>query len=464
MTEANPTPIAAPAIGAFNTLVDRPWFKAGLIALAAIMLLVPLALIGEVTGERDQRRAEAVEGIHRGWAGTQTIAAPVLLVPALQAGASSLDDRVWIAVPASDGELAIDLAAEPRARGIFSTVVYRAQIAGSLRFDDLAESVARVAPGRILWDEALLVAPVSDLRGARLDASMTLGDRRFPLLARDRIEIPGMGTVRAFIARVGDALAEPEARTAPVFTADYALRGSVEFRLAPVARELKVKLASNWPHPSFGAGVLADSRAIRADGFTAQWNLAAAELPRAFAGGDAAASFATELPLLGVSLADPVPAHRLVERAQKYDVLLIAFTFLVFFLFETLWGARLHIVHYAVVGLALCLFYLLLLSFAELIGFVPAYALAAALVVVQASLYGWSLLRSRLKATVFALVLAAAYAYFFVLLMLESHALVAGALALFLGLSVAMYATRRIDWVAAAPVDGKVMPPHAAQT
>jgi len=145
-------------------------------------------------------------------------------------------------------------------------------------------------------------------------------------------------------------------------------------------------------------------------------------------------------------------AHRLVERAQKYDVLLIAFTFLVFFLFETLWGARLHIVHYAVVGLALCLFYLLLLSFAELIGFVPAYALAAALVVVQASLYGWSLLRSPVKAAVFALVLAAAYAYFFVLLMLESHALVAGALALFFGLSVVMYATRRLDWVAAGSV------------
>jgi inner membrane protein len=448
MTEASPTPIAAPAIGSMIALVDRPWFKAGLIALAALMLLVPLALIGEVTGERDQRRAEAIEGIHRGWGSAQTIATPVLLVPALRAGASSLDDRVWIAVPASDGELAIDLAAEPRARGIFSTVVYRARVGGTLRFDDLAESVARAAPGRILWDEALLAAPVSDLRGARLDASMTLGDRRFPLLARDKVEIPGMGIVRAFVAQVGDALAEPEERAAPVFAADYALRGSVAFKLAPVARALKVRLASNWPHPSFGGGVLADTREIRADGFTAQWNLAAAELPRAFAGDADGASVATEVPLLGVSLADPVPPHRLVERAQKYDLLLIAFTFLVFFLFETLWGAKLHIVHYAVVGLALCLFYLLLLSFAELIGFVSAYALAAALVVVQASLYGWSLLRSRLKATVFAVVLAAAYAYFFVLLMLESHALVAGALALFLGLSVVMYATRRLDWVA----------------
>jgi len=128
-------------------------------------------------------------------------------------------------------------------------------------------------------------------------------------------------------------------------------------------------------------------------------------------------------------------------------MLLIAFTFLVFFLFETLWGARLHIVHYAVVGLALCLFYLLLLSFAEIIGFIPAYVAAAALIVAQASLYGWSLLRSRLRAAIFALVLAIAYGYFFVLLMLESHALVAGALALFVGLSVVMYATRRIDWV-----------------
>ncbi len=440
---------AAPASAASGVsglaLLDRPWIKAILIAVTALVLLVPLGLIAGVTGERDARRSAAVEGIHHGWASAQIIATPVLLVPALRAGAMSLDDRIWVTLTPAEATLGVELAAEQRARGIFSTVVYRAQVSGALQFTALAPD----AQGdlRMLWDEALLVAPITDQRGARLDARARIDARSFPLLPREKIEIPGLGPTRALVAALGDALAEPRARDGVRIELEYGMRGSGEFLLTSLAREAKLRVSSNWPHPSFIGGALADHREIAATGFKASWTLAAADLPAQIPSTSEARLRPGDGAMLGVALVDPVPAHRLVERAQKYDLLLIAFTFLVFFLFETLWGARLHIVHYAVVGLALCLFYLLLLSFAEIIGFIPAYVAAAALVVAQASLYGWSLLRSRLRAAIFALVLAIAYGYFFVLLMLESHALVAGALALFVGLSVVMYATRRIDWV-----------------
>ncbi len=434
-----------------SALLDRPWVKATLIALTALVLMVPLAFIAGVTGERDARRLVAVESIHQAWASAQAVATPVLLVPALRAGAMSLDDRIWVTLTPVEAELGIELAAESRARGIFSTVVYRAQVAGALQF--AMPEAAALGDLRLLWDEALLVAPIADQRGAKLDARVRIGVRSFALLPREKIEIPGLGPTKALVAVLGDALAEAPARAGLRIEVEYGMRGSGEFLLTSLARDAKLRVASNWPHPSFIGGALADHREIGATGFKASWTLGAADLPAQILSTSETRLRHGDEATLGVALADPVPAHRLVERAQKYDLLLIAFTFLVFFLFETLWGARLHIVHYAVVGLALCLFYLLLLSFAEIIGFVPAYVAAASLVVAQASLYGWSLLRSRQRAGVFALVLAIAYGYFFVLLMLESRALVAGALALFVGLSVVMYATRRIDWVGSNAVN-----------
>ncbi|MBL8699296.1 MAG: inner membrane CreD family protein [Alphaproteobacteria bacterium] len=440
MTEPTPaTPVPPPA-RARPALSDRLPFRLALIVVAALALLVPLELIGELTREREARRGEAVAGIHRGWGAAQNMVAPLLMVPVVDLAAASIDERGWVVVPATRAALTVELGAEPRARGIFGTVVYRAAVAGELAFAGLEADAPGFAGRRVLWDEALIVAPVTELRGLDGGAGIDLAGRRVPLVVRDAVAVPGLGTVRALVAPLGDgAIASGRLD----LRLDFALRGSVDMRITALAREAVVRIRSAWPHPSFHGGLLPDERSISARGFDALWRSNLPHLPAML---DAATAALVEEATLGVGLVDPVPTYRMVERAQKYDLLLIAFTFLVFFLFETLWGARLHVVHYALVGGALCLFYLLLLSFAELVGFVPAYVAASALVVAQAALYGLSLLRSRERAAAFGALLAGAYAYFFVLLMLESHALVAGALALFAGLSALMYVTRRIDW------------------
>lgn len=436
---APPPPPHRPGIPLF----DRLPVKIATLAVAALALLVPLELIGDLTREREARRAEAVAGIHRGWAGAQQLVAPVLMIPVIDLAAASIDERTWLTIPAASAALDIDLAAEPRARGIFSTVVYRASVAGTLVFAGLDPDGPAFAGRRVLWDEALVVAPVADLRGLAPESAVMLADRRIAFMPREAVVVPGLGSVKALVAPIGEGAARDgrlELRLG------FTLRGSVDMVVAALARESTIRIRSAWPHPSFHGGLLPDERRIGDAGFEAVWRPTMPQLPASIAPNAATTGSLLEEATLGVGLVDPVPTYRMVERAQKYALLLIAFTFLVFFLFETLWGARLHVVHYALVGAALCLFYLLLLSFAEIAGFVPAYVVASALVVAQASLYGLSLLRSRWRAAGFGALLAAAYAYFFVLLMLESHALVAGALALFFGLSALMYVTRRIDW------------------
>jgi inner membrane protein len=449
MTETpNAAAPAVPATQARTPLFDRLGVKAILVTLLAVGLLLPLAWIGELTQERDRRRAEAIEGIHRAWGAAQLIGTPIVVVPVVDAGAISLDERVPVALAAARVDANVDLAAERRARGIFGTVVYRSTVRGQVAFASRDALTAALGGRRALWEEALLVVPVSDYRGVTLDAAVTLGGQRVALEPREGQPVPGIATTKALVAPLGELLGAGGAE----INFEFGVRGSVTLQLAVLARSAEIRMASAWPDPSFLGGALPDSRRVAADGFEASWSIQLSHLPRSSHGaaGGQPRTLQLEEAVIGVALLDSVSTYRMVERAQKYDVLLIAFTFLVFFLFEALWGAKLHLVHYGLVGLALCLFYLLLLGLAELIGFAPAYALASALVVVQASLYGRSLLKSRGLAAAFAALLAAAYADFFVLLTLESYALIAGALALFAGLSAVMFVTRRVDWAAAS--------------
>jgi len=231
------------------------------------------------------------------------------------------------------------------------------------------------------------------------------------------------------------------------FRIHYQVAGSRHLGIVPSAGTTTATLRSPWTAPSFDGAFLPANADIGVDGFSAQWAVSdyARGFPLAWSSGDTPRlKEAISQSAFGVQLIKEVGLYRKTHRAVKYGLLFFAATFLTFLILEVSTGAKLHVLHYGLVGAALCIFYVLLLSLSEVIGFPAAYAASAAAVVAQTSVFTWSVTRLPSAALVFAAVLAGVYAYLYVLLDLEDLALLGGALGLFVLLSAAMYALRGI--------------------
>ena len=222
------------------------------------------------------------------------------------------------------------------------------------------------------------------------------------------------------------------------------LDGSGGLRFAPVAERTEARIASNWPHPSFQGATLPAEHEISDEGFEATWRVPALArgLPRLW--DLEAEQHRLDGLAAGVAIAEPVHLYAKVERAVKYAVLYVALTFLTFLVFELVLGARLHLVQYGLVGLALSLFYLTLLSLAEHVAFGPAYLVAAAVIVAMIAGYAWAALRSRAQAGIVAVALSALYAVLYTILRMEDFALLAGTGLLVLVTALLMGVTRNL--------------------
>lgn len=151
-------------------------------------------------------------------------------------------------------------------------------------------------------------------------------------------------------------------------------------------------------------------------------------------------------------------AYRMVERALKHSVLVLALVFAAFFLFETLGGLRLHAVHYGLVGAAMCLFYLALLALGEVVAPAAAYIGAAVASSALVTLYSVAILQGGARAAVIGALLACVHGILYVVLRMENFALLAGTAALFVALAAVMYFTRNIDWHAQDGAAAEVTP------
>jgi inner membrane protein len=227
-----------------------------------------------------------------------------------------------------------------------------------------------------------------------------------------------------------------------------AFGGSGSLAFAPIGRRTEVSLASPWPSPGFSGRHLPASHSIDRDGFSAKWSIS--NLSRRYGqlwdsgGRSEPAAEAVIDSAFGVMLVNPVDAYRETDRAIKYGIMFIGLTFAACLLFEFATGIRAHAAQYGLIGLSLCVFYLLLLSFAEHVGFGPAYLVSAAAVAAQASVYNWMLHRRRRAALAFGAILAGLFAGLYALLQLEDVALLTGSLVLFAVLSLAMWFTRNL--------------------
>ncbi|MEL7488112.1 MAG: inner membrane CreD family protein, partial [Pseudomonadota bacterium] len=264
--------------------------------------------------------------------------------------------------------------------------------------------------------------------------------------AKDR-RIPDAG-----VALAGGKIANLETMTAPLtVTASMMIGGADRLAIAPFAKDTTATMRSNWETPSFGGGFLPVTHNVgdkTEDGFTADWNIPylARGVPGAGADLDLTSLTQADYRDVAVRFLKSVSPYQSVERALKYAIMFIGLLFLAYFLFETVSEARAHPAQYVLVGLAQTIFYLLLLAFAERIGFDGAFMIASTMTVALTSLYAGSVFRSRVVGAQAFGVAGVIYAFAYLLMRAQENALIAGSLASFTAIAATMYFTRNIDW------------------
>jgi inner membrane protein len=413
----------------------------------ALGLLVPLTWIYALVSERAARRDQAAADIGATWGAPQVVTGPILDVPytAVRRANDGRFERVvyhamWLP---RDLQVEGSLRAETRHRGIFDVVVYHAPMTITGRF--AAPALGDLGAESIDWARTTLNVGLSDPRGLTRRATLKWNGAAIPVTG---------GVVDAGLFRSG--LQAPVAAPAPAggdvsFELTLDLNGTRDLRFVPAAEQTTVALSSNWPHPSFDGQALPQTRQIGSDGFTARWVVQ--DFGRPYPGRWTNAQmkrdelFQAALDSsFGVSLVQPVDIYQQAERSVKYAALFVVLTFLVFFLWEVFHATLLHPVQYTFVGFALCVFYLLLVSLSEHVGFDSAYMASSAATTALIGGYARSILRGNRAALSVAFSLASLYGFLYLLLRLEDYALLAGSIGLFVVLAGVMFITRRMNW------------------
>lgn len=435
-----------------RTFRDSVLFKMIVTGLLILALMIPLSMVRGLIRERTERRDSVVYEIGRTWGGAQVVGGPVLTVPYLahvknDKGVVETWTQLAHFLPETiklDGRLSPTV----RTRGIYDVPVYRVEnLHGSGAFLKPTFTEWGIAPNDILWDKAWLSIGISDMRGIRKEVRMAWADRALVLSPGGGVAGLWATGLRVPISGLGSL---PERQSLP-FAFDLSFQGSQSLEFLPLGKQTAATLSSSWKDPSFTGGFLPDQRAISDKGFQATWSVPyyGRSYPQQWLEAQRE-QLVTEQAVMesafGVSLYTPVDVYQKTERSVKYGMLFLVLTFLAFFLFEVFSPVSLHPMHYLLVGAALCLFYLLLLSVSEQIPFGMAYAAASVAIVLLIAGYSLAILKGKGRAFAMTGMLAVLYGYLYVLLQAEDYALLLGSLGLLVILATVMFLTRKVDW------------------
>ena len=428
--------------------------KLALVGVLLLMLLVPLALLDGLVSERQARGQAVAQDIALSTSGPQQLVGPLLLVEARQlterrrvvteAGVSREETEQasrTVHYLISPTRLAVDnrLRIEQRGRSLFSVPLFHGalSLAGEFRH----QAPALEEGGRLQPVRAWLVVGVGDNRGVQ---AMTLK-------VNGRAVTAEPGTRVGWLPEGLHAAVPLAALAGPLaFEVALDLSGTQSLAWLPVGSETTVTAAADWPHPGFEGRHLPRASTITEAGFSANWAISrlSSRVQQVIAACPPLSATCEGLSdgAFGVRLVEPVDRYLMTDRAMKYALLFLALVFGAVFLVEALSARPVHVVQYGLTGLALAMFYLLLLSLSEHIGFGPAYALAAGACSALLGYYLAGVLGGTRPGIGFGLGLAALYGLLYALLRSEDYALLVGAGLLFAALATVMALTRRVDW------------------
>jgi len=420
------------------------------VGLLALLLQIPIAMIGGLVAERQERRQAAVTEVSSKWGNVQSIIGPALVVPYAyrwtEASASGLqitrtETRNAIFLP-QQLRVRGSIDSELRHRGIFSVPVYKVGLTLEGEFTRPSFSELGLDPAAVAWERAQLAIGISDARAIQQETAVTWNGKSVSFL-------PGTGAFTDGGTGIHAVVGLADGVQRAKFSFPLSLNGSLGVYLTPFAQNTTVELQSNYGHPSFQGNWLPVERSVSDAAFQAKWSIP-------FLGRNYPQAWKAEVGMrkeidgsrFGVELVNPVDHYRMAERSVKYAGLFILLTFATLWLIEVLAGVRVHPIQYLMLGGALCLFYLLELSLSEHLGFPLAYTVASIAVVGMVAGYSVVILHNITRALFIVAAVSLLYAYLYILLMNEDYALLIGSVGLFLILAAIMYATRRVDWYA----------------
>ena len=426
--------------------------KTLIVAFLMLLLSIPLAMVGDVIRERTDNRQQATQEVARAHSGAQTLTGPVLHVPYTETFTRTVivdvqkntqreetikQSRVATVFPTLM-DTRSRLTTETRWRGIFPVTVYTSRHDSTGRFVWSAVT-PREKGGQITLGQPWLTLGVSDLRGLLGRPQVTLAGQNLAVAASpaaEQLPLPLAAPVSAALLQPGAALD---------FTLGMDLAGTGRIAFVPLADDNRVTLVSPWPHPSFGGDFLPRQRTVTPEGFEASWSIPSLSTQAQQGFLNSAAERAPQ-DSFSVSLDNPVDVYRLTERATKYGMMFIVLTFAAFFVLEMVKRWRIHPMQYLMIGAALVLFFLLLLSLSEHLDFRLAYLIGSAACIALLAHYLRHVLGGWRAGLGMGGLLVALYGVLYGILISEDNALMMGSLLLFGVLSAIMVATRKIDW------------------
>ncbi len=423
-----------------NWLKQSLFVKLVSIGFLVLILLIPNTMIQGLIYERQNRQQEVFREVSQSWGAPQTIIGPVLTIPYNRwteyDGKKTAIQEIAHFLPLT---LAIEgnAAHQVRRRGIFDVILYQSDLTLKGTFEQPDFVALHIDPKDVLWNQAKLSVGISSMTGIKSIINLNWNDTTL------RME---SGTAYPKLLPSGVSVEVPIGAFGKNYTFHIPIKvnGSDFLQFEPVGKETKVALQSNWHSPSFVGNLLPDNRAITKSGFTAAWQVL--DLNRSYPQSWTGEQFSLGSAAFGVRFIQAVDEYAKNNRSAKYAILVIGLTFLIYFFFETLRRFHIHPFQYFLVGLALSVFYLLLLSLSEQIGFNYAYLAASIATISLIVVYSASVLKVARLVIQLTLLLVAIYSFIFIVLQLEDYALLAGSLGIFVALAAVMYYSRKVDW------------------
>lgn len=446
-------------------------FKLLSIAILILLLLIPKTMISDLILERERRMQGTIREVTDKWSRSQTVSGPYLIVPYKKVIETIVDGEViydtvvkYATFLPDDLDVKSVIQPEERYRGIFKVIVYRAQLTLNGKFPRPDFSKWEIEEDNILWSKAAINLGISDLRGIEKEISLQQNGQSHPFspgVSEGSLTHAG---INLSLESIIDLFHESD------FTIDLPLKGSQRLFFVPLGKSTKVLMTSVWKDPSF-TGAFLPEHDIQKEGFEAHWNILHfnRNYPQSWINQNyhidedkqhhqimdlgydyvnAATPNKNDIgsSKFGVNLLVAADHYQKSLRSSKYGILIIALSFLMFFLIEVTQKLRIHAFQYILIGLALMIFYTLLLSISEHLGFNIAYWISCASVIGLIAFYSSSMLGNRKLSLMLASSLAAVYGFLFIIIQIETYALLVGSIGLFIILALTMYYTRKISW------------------
>lgn len=440
---------------------QRFYVKFSIIFALILALLIPQSFIMDLVSERTSWRQQAYDSIEQSWPGRQTLAGPVLLVPYHLTYNSkekiivnkveksvikevTVDDILYL-IP-KQLNINSKLESSMRYRGIYEIPVYGngLQVTGEFDNQALLNVIADNKDKKIRWDKPQLSVLVSDQRGIAAPPALKWNNSDIAFQPSANLPHASAG-MHADLPQIS----VEKAASLP-FAFNMELRGMRAMSFSLLSENSQVQLAANWANPSFMGELLPEKRDINPQGFSAEWKASSFSYDVSNALEQCRKGECNSLlnRAVGFELIQPVDVYQQSERSIKYAALFIILTFMALVLFELLKKLPIHPIQYTLVGMALLVFYLLLISLSEHLLFIYAYSIGASASILLLTVYFGAILHSHKSGLILGAALAVLYGVLYVILQSEENSLLMGSVLIFIMLAGLMLTTRHFDWYA----------------